>query len=338
MILGVIATVLVGYWGIKYTANHKAITNLLFFENGCISLFKTVVKDLAEVEIKYKGKKIDENLLIYKGTFFNSGNTDIDKSIIHQPLKVTLPENFEWKKVIIIDQSKDVNIILDYNESEATFNWDILKENEYFTFDSVIEYKPQPNTDKSKDTVILDITRHLTRRIKFSHRITNLKSVEKEDLPTKPASRFEFAFLVIYLLGFVCLGLYLSAGQFIYPNYNVAYEVKMDTTEIYSSIEAQNKNEIKLLDDEESEVIRRIDASNEIGLTGKLKTVKKDLSYWGLIGGGLLASLTLFVFILMVYSHFKDKALYKKVKLIADKYDDKTFTRAKSSRILFPFD
>jgi hypothetical protein len=40
----------------------------------------------------------------------------------------------------------------------------------------------------------------------------------------------------------------------------------------------------------------------------------------------------------MVYSHFKDKALYKKVKSIADKYDDKTFPRRRASRILFPFD
>jgi hypothetical protein len=338
MILGVIATILVGYWGIKYTANHKTITNLLFFENGCISLFKTVVKDLDEVEIKYKGKKIDENLLIYKGTFFNSGTTDIDKSIIHQPLKVSLPENYEWKKIIIIDQSKDVNITLDYNESEATFNWDILKENEYFTFDSVIEYKPQPNPEENENSVIRDITRYLTRNIDFSHRITNLKSIEKEDLPTKPAGRFEFTFFSIYLLAIVCLGLYWSAGQFVYPDYNVSYEVKMDSTKIYSSIEAHNKNEIKLLDDEGSEIVKKINASKEIGLTGKIKTVKEDLSYWGVIGGGLLALLMLFVFILMVYSHFKDKALYKKVKSIADKYDDKTFPRRRSSRILFPFD
>lgn len=338
MALGVIATILVGYRGIKYTANHKIITKLLFFENGCISLFETVVKDLEEVEIKYKGKKIDENLLIYKGTFFNSGNTDIDKSIIHQPLKVSLPENYEWKKIKIIDQSKDVNIALDYNESEATFNWDIIKENEYFTFDSVIEYKPEPKNEEDKDSIIHDITRYLTRNIGFNHRITNLKSIEKEDLPTKPAGRVEFIFFSIYLLAFVCLGLYWSAGQFVYPDYNVTYEIKAGSTKNYTSIESQGKSEIKLFDSEKNEIIKKIDASNEIGLTGKVKTVKEDLSYWGLIGGGLLSLIILIMIIQMVYSHFKDKALYKKVKLIADKYDDKTFPRRRSSRILLPFD
>lgn len=332
MVLGVIATVLVGYWTIKYSANHRPITNLLFFENGCTSLFETVVKDLAEVEIKYKGKKIDENLLIYKGTFFNSGNIDIDKSIIHQPLRVSLPENYEWKKIIIIDQSRDVNVLVDYNESEATFNWDILKENEYFTFDSVLEYKPQPNTDKDID--IRDITRHLTRNINLSHRITNLKSIEKEDLP-KPESKLEFTIFSIYLLGIMFLALYLSAGQFIYPDYRVFHEVKVDTASFYLSIEALNNNDIKLLDNEDNVVIRKIDASNEIGLTGKIKTVKEDLSYWGLIGGGFFALLFLYIFILYVSKHLTMKALYKKVKLIVDKYDDKTYARIRSSNSIW---
>jgi hypothetical protein len=338
MILGVIATILVGYWGIKYTANHNTITNLLFFENGCISLFKTVVKDLEDVEIKYKGKKIDENLLIFKGTFFNSGNTDIDKSIIHQPLKVALPENYEWKKIKIIDQSKDVNFNLDYTENEATFNWDILKENEYFTFDSVIEYKPQLKTENNQESSVKDITRHLTRNISFSHRITNLKAIEKENLPTKPVSKFGFTFLSVYLLAIVCLGLYWSAGQFVFPDYDVTYEIKLDSTNTYSALESNGKNEIILVDNDDNEIIKKINASNEIGLTGKVKTVKKDLSYLGLIGGGLLALLILLAFIMMVYSYFKDKALYKKVKSIADKYDDRSFPRRKSSIMLFPFD
>lgn len=336
MILGVIATIIVGYWGIKYTANHKTITNLLFFENGCISLFKTVVKDLEEIEIKYKGKKIDENLLIYKGTFFNSGNTDIDKSIIHQPVKVSLPKNYEWKKIKVIDQSKGVNILLEHNENELTFDWDILKENEFFTFDSVIEYKPQPDNDAK--VIIKDITRHLSRNINFSHRITNLKSIEKEKLPTKPAGKIEFIFFSLYLLGIVCLGLYWSAGQFIYPDYDIAYEVKIDSTEFYSSIDAQDKNEIILIDNDGNEIFKKIGNDKKVGLTGNLKTVQKSLSYWGLIGGGFLALSMLFAFILMVYGHIKGRALYRKVKQIADKYDDRIFPRRRSSIMLFPFE
>lgn len=337
MILGVVATIIVGYWGIKFTDNQKTITNLLFFENSCISLFKTVVKDLEEVEIKYKGKKIDENLLIYKGTFFNSGNTDIDKTIIHQPLKVKLPENYEWKKIKIIDQSMDVNISFNHTENDLTFHWDILKENEFFTFDSVIEYKPQNEiTEKSE---IIDITRHLSRNISFSHRITNLKSIQKEELPAKPIRKFGLIFLSVYLLAIVCTGLYFSAGQFIFPHYKIAYEIKNDSTKFYSSIEANGINEILLTDNNENEIIKNIGSDKKIGLTGNVKTLRQNLSYWGLIGGGLLALLVLFLFILMIYSYIKDKKLYKKVKLIADKYDEKTFPVRKSSRLfLFPFE
>ncbi|WP_072883585.1 hypothetical protein [Chryseobacterium takakiae] len=336
MILGVVATIIVGYWGIKFTDNQKTTTNLLFFENSCISLFKNVVKDLEEVEIKYKGKKIDENLLIYKGTFFNSGNTDIDKTIIHQPLKVKLPENYEWKKIKIIDQSMDVNISFNHTESHLTFHWDILKENEFFTFDSVIEYKPQTEINEKSETI--DITRHLSRNISFSHRITNLKSIQKEELPAKPIGKFGLIFLSVYLLGIVCIGLYFSAGQFIFPNYNVSYEIKSDSTKFYSSIEANGLNEILLTDNNENEIIKNIGSDKKIGLTGNVKTLRQNLSYWGLIGGGILALLILLLFILMIYSYIKDKKLYKKVKLIADKYDEKTFPIRKSSRLLFPFE
>ncbi len=93
-----------------------------------------------------------------------------------------------------------------------------------------------------------------------------------------------------------------------------------------------------MVDSSGKKFVKKINHGSEIGLTGKIKTLKEDLSYGRLIGGGLLAILVLFMFLIMVNSHLRKKSLYKKVKQIADKYDDVNFPERRVSAIMFPFD
>lgn len=338
MILGVIATMIVGYLGIKFASKHKAITSLLYFENSCISLFKSVVKDLDELEIKYKGNTVNENLIIYKGTFFNSGNLDIDKNSMYKPLGLELPDNYIWKKVKIIDKSEEVNINITEKTSEIEFSWDILKENEYFTFDSVIEYNPDKTGDENLGPKTKNITKELSRGITFNQRITNLKSIDKEKLPSKPMGRFEFIFFSLYILGFVILGLHWSAGQFIYPDYQLTHEVVIDSTKTYVTLESKGKDVVMLVDTLGKDMDEyKITQLNDSFLTGKISNQKEDLSYWGLIGGGFLALIMLLVLAVMINSYIKDKSLYKRIKQIADKYDSSEFPERRSSKMIFPF-
>jgi hypothetical protein len=320
MILGIIATIIVGYYGIKYTSKQKNKTSLLYFENSCISLFKSVVRDLDELEIRYKGTTVTENLISYKGTFFNSGNVDIDKNLIHKPLNIILPENYEWKKVKIIDKSEGINISFTEQPDKLEFSWDILKENEFFTFDSVIEYKPIQNSDSKFEN--WKITSNLSNKIDFTQRITNLKSIDKEFIPTKPKSILKQVILSLYLFAFAIFGLYLSAGQFVFPDFKTIYEVKIDSTYSYVTLENENENLMNLIN-LEGDKIKELSV-NEINhniLTGKIKTQKDDLSYWGLIGGGILAALVLFILITITNNYISDKNLYNKINQIADKYD-----------------
>jgi hypothetical protein len=327
MILGVVATIIVGFWGIKYTYRNTTKTNLFFFENSCISLFRKVVKDLDELEIKYKGQPVDKNLIIYKGTFFNSGNTDIDKSIIHKPLQIILPKDYEWKKVGIIDKSEEVNVETVINSNELTFIWDILKENEFYTFDSVIEYKPKISNDNKSSSEVESITRHLSKNIKFSQRITNLKSVTKEKLPSKPIRPWQFIFGSLFLLMIVFFFTKGFIGQIFYPDNKTLYEVKIDSTFKYVSFEFKTKNEIQLTDSLGREIATLvIDKLINIKFTGKNKTCKKNINYRSLIANGFVAIFFLLVFVSMAYSYFKDRRLYRRLKMIADKYDHPNFS------------
>lgn len=322
-VFGVIATVIVGYFGIKYSYKQRVNTSLLYFENNCVSLFKSVVKDLDELEIKYKGKIVNENLITYKGTFFNSGNIDIEKNLVHKPVTVILPEDYEWKKVKVIDKSEDVKIEFVENINELEFSWDILKENEFFTFDSVIEYKPKTSSENRYGLDTYDITRYLSRNISFKHRITNLKSIDKEQLPSKPEGKFILFLSSIMFLGLIILGLYWSVGQFIYPDYKITHEIMMDSTTSYVSIKSCNRDEIHIVDSQGNRLnLKNYNYSNQPYFTGNIKIVNDGLSYWGLIGGGLFTLFLIFMLGFNINNEIADRRLYNKVKQIADKYDN----------------
>lgn len=68
-ILGLIVTLLVGYLGIRYAFKFRNKVSITFIRRECFSLFNTIVKNLEEIEIKFKNQPITQNLILLKGTF-----------------------------------------------------------------------------------------------------------------------------------------------------------------------------------------------------------------------------------------------------------------------------
>ncbi|MEX0810738.1 MAG: hypothetical protein WD048_00890 [Chitinophagales bacterium] len=326
-VLGVIATFIVGYFGIRYTLKYRAKTSLWYFENSCISLFKSVVKDLDELEIKYKGKTVDENLITYKGTFFNSGNIDIDDKLMYKPLSIILPKGYEWKKVMLVDKSENVNVDLTEKVNELQFSWDILKENEFFTFDSIIEYKPRDTSENKNQLVASNITDNLSRGINLSQRITNLKSIDKVELPSKPKSKSDFIFIVVLfsILVFVIASSLFSS--FFYPGYVINYEIMKDSKTFYASIDDINKDEIELVDSNGKILfIGNSNISKQPKFTGNFKIVKKDLDFLSIFIYGILLILFLSLLVFLIKNQLSKQKIFNRVKEIINKHDDYDFT------------
>jgi hypothetical protein len=277
-------------------------------------------------------------LIIYKGTFFNGGNADIDKSMVHKPLTILLPQDYEWRNVNIIDKSENINVSCSNTKEELNFEWDVLKENEYFTFDSVIEFKPKNNNKDEKDYSPENITRKLSQNIKFTQRITSLKSVDKETLLSKSFGFLEFFIISIYLLALIFGSLYWAVGQFVFPDYKILNEICIDSKSYFVTSKAKNMDEIKLFDVEGTKITPiTISNSNNFVFTGKIKIVKNGINYWGLIIGGFLVIILLIVFLGFIGIFYHDAILYKKVKRIVDKYSDQDFLEKRRSKLLFPF-
>lgn len=171
-ILGIIATILIGYWGVRLTTKTRRTVSLAFVEREFIPLFRTIIKNFNALEIKYKNKPITENLVLIKTSLVNDGNTDIDKSMIYKSITIDLPKKFKCIEQIITEKSENVNASISSNNNEVVIEWDLLKKDEYISFDLLVEI----NTDKDQET---QTEKNNLEYYKIDQRITNLKEIKK---------------------------------------------------------------------------------------------------------------------------------------------------------------
>jgi hypothetical protein len=316
-IIGLIVTILLGYLGLKYTLKYRKKTEIIFLKNSSLSLFKTIVKNLDEIEINFQGKKINENLILFKGTFFNNGNIDIEKSIVYKPLEIELPDNYSWVSNKIIDSSDGLNIELKQVENKLIFQWDLLKEGEHFTFDSLVEYKAQ-----EKESESINIGRKLLKDININHRITDLKKIKKENSIPRPTSITGVFIMSIIILALVTSTSYYSFGQYLFPKYIVLTEVKSNSGAKFVSIKAIDEKTISFLDKDDDETLTISKNSFPKYNLGTLKIEKQKIDYLNLIGLGFISILYFIFWIIFLVAQLRERSLFQKLKNVAEKHND----------------
>lgn len=200
-IISIVATILIGIAGIYYAFRLKNQPRLTFIRQEILPLFKSIVKNLDEIEIKFKNSPISPSLILLKASIVNTGNIDLDKSFIHKPLKISLPKDTKIIQVKISDFSEGVNpTVVNTSNNETEFIWELLKKNEFFTFDILFEKNDSTENNKIDD---YESIRKIEKEISFNHRITNLSSVSKETLfsvqKSKQTKRF-IPILTVYIV------------------------------------------------------------------------------------------------------------------------------------------
>ncbi len=316
-IIGLIVTIFLGYLGLKYTLKYRKKTEIIFLKNSSLSLFKTIVKNLDEIEINFQGKKINENLILFKGTFFNNGNIDIEKSIVYKPLEIELPDNYSWVSNKIIDSSDGLDIELKQVENKLIFQWDLLKEGEYFTFDSLVEYKTQEEESEN-----INIGRKLLKDININHRITDLKKIKKENSIPRPTSITGIFIMSIIILALVTSTSYYSFGQYLFPKYIVLTEVKSNSGAKFVSIKAIDEKTISFLDKDDDEILTISKNSFPKYNLGTLKIEKQKIDYLNLIGLGFISILYFIFWIIFLVAQLRERSLFQKLKNVAEKHND----------------
>jgi len=223
--VGLLATLILGILGIYYAFRFRTQPRLTYVRDEFIPLFKSIVQSIDGIEISHGGRPIDQNLLLLKGSLLNTGSSDIDPSVIHEPLQLKLPPNCNALKAKITNSSAEVGAackIIDSNTIE--FNWNLLKKGEFVTFDALLEEggKAKDAQESKEEDHILK----LEKKIKFKHRITNLDRVAKENLFSIQRSRKLRRMVPLLLINLVMVTLMIGM-TFFRPEKRCVFSLQM---------------------------------------------------------------------------------------------------------------
>jgi hypothetical protein len=230
VLLGISGLAATCFYGVKALKSRRR-TQLAFYEEDCISLFESIVQSIEGLEVNFEKKPVSRNLVLLKGCVANVGGMDIDKGAIHKPLTFNLPEVFKWLKAKIVSSSPEVNASYHLSSpNELVFEWDLLKPNEYFRFDALVE---TPMTQGNNNRRVAP-GEALRTNLSLTHRITTLASVETGTLRRRqrPSSEDIASFAGFLLFGFFIVFLSLTS----FRNDERLYRVKLNngqTVEVF---------------------------------------------------------------------------------------------------------
>lgn len=259
ILLGIIITVIVGVIGIIYTYRIRNIPKLTFLEQDFFSLFKSIIKNMDGINITFENIQINPSLLMLKASFINNGTIDIDSSMVHEPVKIKLPENCKWKRIKITKTSPNANINFVMSDVVTEFDWDLLKKNEYFSFDALIEIIDDP-----KESIDIDneYIKKISKKISISHRITNLEKINKDNLHSitkyKNIRNIQFPFILLFIMGvsfIIMMSNFNIPGQVLRNTNYIIKDLKNNNMEIELIYLGNDKIQIKSIDNKYKEVL-----------------------------------------------------------------------------------
>jgi hypothetical protein len=268
-ILGVIISILLAYWGIWQSNKSKIKAQLHLIDQNSIPLISTFEENLKTLDLSNYKLPFNANQYYYRGTIINSGNTDIYRNIILQPLKISFPTGFKIISSKLAEKTSELNVVIIQENESIVLQWDILKPLEHFTFELIIE--------SIQNFPIYE----LPSKMKIDSRIADLESIKKinihylkgvkknfilESLPT-------YSFLVI-LAAISFLILFSGIKSFYSETGSVEYSLINKLNKNPVELKYYNADSLKLKEDKDVIIIARKDLDNSVGLILKVTIIK----------------------------------------------------------------
>jgi hypothetical protein len=178
-LIGILATIIFGVWGIVIVLRRRYPGEISFVREPYIGLFESIVKNLPELSVQYDDKPIGQGLALIKGALLNSGSKDITETMVEDRLAFNLPEKFRWVKAKIVGASANVRASVAINGNSMSFSTGLFRCSEYICFQAIVEVPLDEHHDKKTDT---SVEEQLDKAISITHRIADTKRVLHVDL------------------------------------------------------------------------------------------------------------------------------------------------------------
>lgn len=159
-------SIILSYWGIIASKRMSKHTELCLFEESTIYLLSQFKDKFNSLSVEYNHQTISKNLAYFQASVINCGTSDIDRSRIYKPLQLCLPENYKFLEYKLTTKTNNsMEASLSINENVVEVSWDLLKENEGFAFELIIECPFESNA-------------RISKVINLAHRIADVKSID----------------------------------------------------------------------------------------------------------------------------------------------------------------
>lgn len=229
--IGILASIIFGIWGIYYTIKQRYPGQITFIKEQTIALFDTIVKNLPELSVLYKGAAVSPNIVLIRGALVNSGKKDISPTMVEKPITISLPEKYKWITAKVISTSENVQSDITLrDERTLEVNNSLFRCKEYICFQALAEV---PSDEKNHQKDDMPIKEELGDSLSFSHRIEDTREIEKIELKeegniTKRLKRYILYSIVgaiVFIVFLIVILIRGVPGQFV-------YSIKTDKNEI----------------------------------------------------------------------------------------------------------
>jgi hypothetical protein len=157
-------------YGVYLTIKYRSTKQFSFVIIKSIALFDTLVKNIPDLSIFYKGHNITPELILIELALLNTGTQDITPETIEKPISITLPEEYKWlsvgKTVFSSDIEADIKII---HDQKIEINTGLFKLNDFIRFQSLLSVPERDHFFKNL------ISGDFTKIFKFTNRISDLE-------------------------------------------------------------------------------------------------------------------------------------------------------------------
>lgn len=205
-IISITATVVLGVWGIYIMVKRKYPGQITFVRESCLGLFDSIVKNMPELAVQYKGTPVGEGLVLLKGSLLNTGSKDISESMVEEKVSISLPENFRWLTAKVVSTSPKVQAHVAILDRSVVLETSLFRCREHVRFEALAELPTEDPQGKKRGETI---EKRLIKALTINHRIADTQKIKTKDLPPPDYGLRRFKKRFVALGGSVVMGVVL---------------------------------------------------------------------------------------------------------------------------------
>lgn len=276
-ILGVTISIILAYWGIWHANKSKTKPQLLLIDQNTIPLISTFNENFKTLDLLNYKLPFNANQYYYRGTIINSGNTDIYRNIILQPLKISFPKDFKIISFNLGQKTPELNIEIKQENESIILQWDILKTMEHFTFELIIE--------SIRNVPIYE----LPNKMKIDSRIADLDAIKKIDIGSLNStkknlfSKLVLAYLFVLLMVAISFFLLFSGIKSLDTSTGeLHYSLVNKLSKKPVQLGYYNIDSVELIEGKNLEIVARKDLDNNVSVMSEV-TIIKNQDYFDIL-------------------------------------------------------